>query len=305
MPGYADATMASSPTVSVVLIFYNDERFLAEAVDSVLGQTYQDFELILADDGSTDGSTTIARSYTETHPERVRYVEHPGHANRGISATRNLGIAASGGEYVAFLDSDDVWEAEKLAEQVAILEENPKVGLVVGASRYWHSWAGEKAAGRDEVKPVGAPQNTVTEPPQLSLLLYPLGTGVAPCPSSCIARRELVERLGGFEDHMPGLYDDQGFLAKAYLATPVYVDSRCWDRYRRHQGQVMVSDRGRYDEVRRYFLEWYRQYLRKAGVQDRRVHRALRRALLPYRYPRLAVLRALGGRARVRLSGRS
>ncbi|MBA2318870.1 MAG: glycosyltransferase family 2 protein [Euzebyales bacterium] len=113
--------MATSPAVSVVLIFYNDERFLPEAIESVLGQTYRDFELILADDGSTDGSTALARSYAQADPERVRYVEHPGHANHGISAARNLGIADVRGRFVAFLDSDDVWEPEKLADAAGTL----------------------------------------------------------------------------------------------------------------------------------------------------------------------------------------
>ncbi len=296
--------MATSPAVSVVLIFYNDERFLPEAIESVLGQTYRDFELILADDGSTDGSTTLARHCAEADPERVRYVDHPGHANHGISATRNLGIAAVRGRFVAFLDSDDMWEPEKLAEQLAVFDRHPQVGLVIGASRYWHSWAGEDAVGQDRVMPIGGPQDAVVDPPGLALALYPLGKGVAPCPSSCIARRDLVERVGGFEAHMPGLYDDQGFFAKVYLAAPVYVSSRCWDRYRRHPGQVMVSDRVRYHEVRRYFLDWYAGYLDQKGIGDAAVHRALRRAWWPYRHPRLTALRSRVGAIRAGLSRR-
>ena len=79
--------------VSVICIFYNAERFFREAIDSVLEQEFDDFEFLLVDDGSTDGSTAIALEYVAQHPDRVRYLEHEGHANRGMSATRNLGLA--------------------------------------------------------------------------------------------------------------------------------------------------------------------------------------------------------------------
>lgn len=296
----------SAPLVSVIVIFYDDERFLGEAIESVLAQRYQHLELILADDGSSDGSTAIARRYADAQPDRIRYVEHPGHVNRGISATRNLGLAAVRGELVAFLDSDDVWEEHKLEEQVAIVRDHPEVGMVVGASRYWWSWDPD-APEEDRVRPIGARQDAVASPPELTLRLYPLGDGVAPCPSSCLVRREVIEGLGGFEEHMPGLYDDQGFFAKAYLATPVYVSSRCWDRYRRHVDAVTLSSSvARYHEVRRYFLTWYGEHVRATGVADERVHAALRRAWWRYEHPHLAAVRHLLGttrsRARRRLS---
>src|SRR3954451_25115181 len=89
---FSDRTEATPPRVSVVTPFLNAERFLAEAVDSVLAQTYTDWELLLVDDGSSDGSTEVARNYVGLNPARVRYLEHPGHMNRGTSASRNLGI---------------------------------------------------------------------------------------------------------------------------------------------------------------------------------------------------------------------
>lgn len=291
--------MTPAPTVSVVLIFYNDERFLPEAVASVFDQTYTDWELILADDGSTDGSSTFARRCAAEHPDRVVYVDHVDHTNRGPSATRNLGVRVSRGRYVAVLDSDDVWEPDKLREQVAVLEANPGVGLVVGASRYWWGWAGEEAAGRDRVMAIGADPDRAHPPPDLALQLYPLGRGVSPCPSSWLLRRDLIDRVGGWEEHLPPVYEDQGFLGKAYLVAPVWVSSRCWDRYRRHPGQlVSVTDDDGYRAARRTYLTWYEDRLRRVGVADRRLWRALRRAWWPYRHPRLAELRGWLGRAR-------
>src|SRR5258706_2880162 len=78
--------------VSVVVIFLNAERFISEAVESVVAQTYGNWELLLVDDGSNDGSTEIARSYAAKFPDKIRYLEHHGHENRGMSASRNLGI---------------------------------------------------------------------------------------------------------------------------------------------------------------------------------------------------------------------
>lgn len=290
----------SDPSVSVVIIFYDDERFLGEAIDSVLAQTCTAWELILADDGSSDGSSAIAIRYAASDPGRIRYVEHPDHANRGISATRNLGIAAARGTYVAFLDSDDFWEPTKLAEQVAIVSAHPEVGLVIGASRYWWSWDPE-ATTEDRIRPIGAPQDTVVQPPELALRLYPLGKGTAPCPSSCFVRHDVLEDLGGFEAHMPGLYDDQGFFGKAYLATPVYVSSRCWDRYRRHPGAVtLASSPDQYASVRRYYLDWYEAHLAATGIREPRIDAALHRARWPYRHPRLAAARHVLGTSRAR-----
>ena len=93
------------PRVSVVLIFLDAERFLREAIESVLAQTFSAWELLLVDDGSTDGSSEIARCYAAEHPGAIRYLTHPGRENRGMSASRNLGIGAAAGEFVAFIRS--------------------------------------------------------------------------------------------------------------------------------------------------------------------------------------------------------
>lgn len=296
--------MTPDPIVSVVLIFYDDERFLGEAINSVLDQTFEDWELLLVDDGSTDGSADIARQVAAAHPQKVHYLDHPDHANRGISATRNRGISQARGRYVAFLDSDDVWNPEKLDEQVAILKRHPEVGLLFGASLYWWSWA-DGASQADSVKRIGIENDRVHAPPALLLKLYPLGKGVAPCPSSCIVSRPLLDDLGGFESHMPGLYDDQGFLTKAYLATSVFVSSSCWDRYRRHPGAVtLTSSPEQYRLTRRYFLTWFGSYLQREAVRDPRVYAALRQAWWPYHHPWLARLRHHAGVARAKLRRR-
>src|SRR5256885_11136720 len=122
-------TLSTPGLVSVVMPFLNLAQYLGEAIESVLAQTYPSWELLLVDDGSTDGASEIARSYAARHPERIRYLEHPGHRNRGMSASRNLGLQQSRGALVAFLDSDDVWLPEKLARQVATLDAHPEAQM--------------------------------------------------------------------------------------------------------------------------------------------------------------------------------
>src|SRR5258708_538275 len=120
------------PVVSVIVTFWNAERFFDEAIQSVLAQTYTSWELLLVDDGSTDGSTTVARAYAARWGDRNRYLEHSEHENRGVCAGRNLGVRNATGRYIAILDADDVWLPAKLQEQVEILDTHPEVAMVFG-----------------------------------------------------------------------------------------------------------------------------------------------------------------------------
>lgn len=113
----------NQPLVSVVIPNYNYGRFLAQAIDSALAQTYPNVEIIVVDDGSTDDSAEILKSYSD----KIRRIKQ---TNRGVSSARNNGTAASKGELVAFLDADDVWLPEKLEKQVGIFQADDKVGLV-------------------------------------------------------------------------------------------------------------------------------------------------------------------------------
>ena len=117
--------MNNSPLVSVVTAFYNEEKFLEETILSVINQDYDNWELLLVDDGSPDGSTRIAKKYTADYPGKIRYLHHENRANRGVCNSRNLGITHARGEFIAYLDADDVWLPEKLRRQVEIFQLNP------------------------------------------------------------------------------------------------------------------------------------------------------------------------------------
>lgn len=266
----------TTPLVSAVLIFRNEIRFLEEAIESVFAQSYDSWELLLVDDGSNDGSSRLAVRYADAHGERARYLEHPGHANRGTSASRNLGIRHARGNYVAFLDGDDVWLPPKLEEQVAILEAHPEVALVYGATRYWYSWTGNPAdAERDFVRPLGVEANSVVAPPKLLTLALDSRAPVA-WPSDLMVRQSVLEQVGGFEERFPGLFDDQAFLAKLYLRAPVFVSDRSWFLYRRHDHSFTSSARDSKHVLGLEYFKWLEDYLAQTGEGDEHVGRALR-----------------------------
>ncbi len=112
------------PKVSVNICCYNSERFIKETIESVLAQAFGDFEVVIINDGSTDSTEEIINRFTD---RRIRYFYQD---NKGLSAARNTAISLSKGDYIALLDHDDVWDAEKLELQVKFLEENPSVGVL-------------------------------------------------------------------------------------------------------------------------------------------------------------------------------
>ena len=223
-----------APLVSVITIFLDAKRFFAEAVESVLGQSYAHWELLLVDDGSTDGTSELARQYAATHPDRIRYLDHVGHRHRGMSATRNLGLQDARGALIAFLDADDVWLPQKLEVQVALFAAHPGAEMLAGTTRLWHSWSGRpEVAGTDSIRKVSEPADALYAPPQL-LRRYLNDQALTPATCSVLIRREACDRIGGFEDRFTGLYEDQAFFLKAYLALPIYLSSTCTDLYRQH-----------------------------------------------------------------------
>jgi glycosyltransferase involved in cell wall biosynthesis/SAM-dependent methyltransferase len=277
--------------VSVIVIFLNAEQFLQEALASVFAQTYGAWELLLVDDGSSDGSTRIAQDYAEKFPARVHYLEHPGHANRGMSASRNLGIRHSRGESIAFLDADDVWLPGKLEHQVGILEAHPDAAMVYGLDQWWYSWTGRpEDQQRDFTHQLGVPANTLIEPPALILLFFLTQRATIPNPSSILVRRGILRQVDGFVEAFRGVYEDQAFYAKVCLHAPVFAAGACWSRYRQHpESSVAVAGRAGQDEsARLVFLRWLAAYLSEQGVAEPAIWKALRRQLRRYRHPKLA-----------------
>jgi glycosyltransferase involved in cell wall biosynthesis len=222
----------------------------------------------------------------------VRYVEHDGHCNRGMSASRNAGLRNAWGTCIAFLDADDVLLPQALERQVATLGSWPEAGMVYGTTQYWHSWAGTHANGRHDFydfdfgKGRGLRPNTLIYPPTL-LARFLQDSGAVPCMCSLLVRREVIEGIGGFEERFRGMYEDQAFYAKVALKVPVVVMSECWSRYRQHPDSCCsIAERtNRAHTARLLYLNWLMEYLSEHDISYAAVWHALRQELRPYRHP--------------------
>ena len=287
--------MSSKPLVSAITIFLNAERFIEEAIESVFSQTYENWELLLVDDGSTDASTEIARRYADQHPEKVQYFEHDDHQNCGMSASRNLGVRHARGEYIAFLDADDIWLPHKLEQQTAILRSQPEAAMLYGRTQIWFSWTGKSEdIQRDYMTELGVKPNTLVQPPTLLTVFLRDKNTYYPCTSSVLIRREVFKEIGGFTETFRGGYEDMVFHSKVFLQATVFVVSQCWDLYRQHPDSYWAVARkaGRHhlfepNPLHWMFLEWLTEYLSEHGVKDAQLYKAVQRELWPYRHPAL------------------
>jgi glycosyltransferase involved in cell wall biosynthesis len=271
------------------MIFLNAERFIEEAIESVFAQQYESWELLLIDDGSTDASTQIARRYAEEHSKRVRYFEHAGHQNRGMSASRNLGIRHARGQYIALLDADDVWLPKKLQYQVAILNRYPEAGMVVGPIQWWYSWTGKSEdLARDFVAafPPEVQSDSLVQPPKLLIALLKQATVST---TSSLLRREIVDTVGGFEEDFRGMFEDQAFAAKVYLSAPVFVDGACYYKWRKHPDSccAVAVESARYEHARSNFLRWLQRYLSQREIKHGDLARVLDDELWKSAHPKL------------------
>lgn len=295
-----------TPRVSVITIFLNAERFIQEAIDSVFAQTYDLWELLLVDDGSTDGSTALALRLAAQHPDRVRYLRHLDHRNLGMSASRNLGIRSARGEYVAFLDADDVYLPPKLERQVQLLDARPEAAMVYGPTLHWHSWTGRpEDLVSDFHRKMGVAPDTLVQPPDL-VRLFLDHEAWPPATCGVLVRRSAVDEISGFEERFEGMFEDQVFFYKLCLMAPAFVEGGTWDLYRQHE-ESLSQTKHRTGEwspgrgpnpAREKFLNWLEKYMREQGVDDPALWRSLRRELRPYRHPYLYPLLAMGARAR-------
>jgi glycosyltransferase involved in cell wall biosynthesis len=190
------------PKVSVIIPTYNRAPWIGHAVSSVLNQTYQDLEIIVVDDGSTDGTAGLLSNYGNN----IRSLKHT--RNRGVSAARNTGIRESAGPLIAFLDSDDRWLPEKLAVQVRFFQDNPDA-VACQSEEIWMRNGRRVNPGKRHLKPSGA----IFEP-SLRLCLV--------SPSAVMLRRSLLEEVGLFDEDLPAC-EDYDLWLRISSRHPVYL----------------------------------------------------------------------------------
>ena len=200
---------------------YNGERYLAEAIESILGQTLSDLELIIVDDCSTDGSVAIIRDYAE-RDERVRMIQHE--RNLGEGPTRNSGIAASRGEFIAVMDCDDVSLPQRLEKQVDFLQSHPDIGLV-------------GTCVQQVKKDLTAPSFR-EYPQQHALIVWRWGFGIrAVGGATFLARRETLISAGGYKQSRI-IMPDHELFSRLFWQTRFANLSEALYLYRFHENQI-------------------------------------------------------------------
>ena len=176
--------MERTPIISVIIPTYNRAYLIGKAIKSVLNQTYQDFEIIVIDDGSTDNTKETVKSFNNF---KIRYICHTN--NQGVSVARNTGIRASRGKYIALLDSDDEWLPEKLDKQIKVFKsEFPEVGVVYSNVLY--------------IDESGKNMNKLRNPKKVEGYIYEdlLGGNYVGTPSTLLIKKECFNQVGLFDD---------------------------------------------------------------------------------------------------------
>lgn len=169
-----------SNKISVIMGIYNCAATLPEAIDSILAQTYPDWELILCDDGSTDDTYGVAEAYQAKYPEKIVLLRHQ--ENLGLNQTLNDCLAVATGEYIARMDGDDISLPERFAKELAVLEEEKNIAVVSCPMIYFDE-NGVWATGHDEV-----------EYPQKETLVR----GTIHCHAPCMIRADVLREVGGY-----------------------------------------------------------------------------------------------------------
>lgn len=241
------------PRVSVIVPCFNRAELLPRALHSALNQDYEPMEILVIDDGSTDRTAEVAAGLPGT-----RVIRHD--ENRGGGAARNTGIRASQGRYVAFLDSDDEWLPGKVERQIALLEDQPAVGVVYCGYYRHDDRTGQRRMGGSE--------------PRQGNVLHDLLAGWCPETTSLfVVRREMLDVVGLYDEGLPGYQDYDLWLRLAKVCRFGVVEAPLVVKYAHSGTQVSTNAEARLEAVDRFYGKWSREMrdeIGEAGVERMR-----------------------------------
>lgn len=217
----------TNPLVSVIIPTYDRTHFLKLTIDSILNQTFQDFEIIVVDDGTpNENNLVICSKY-----DNVKYIKIKN--SGGPAKPRNVGIKESQGKYLAFVDDDDVWLPTKLEKQVKILEQNPDFGLVHSCCEVIN----EDGISQNII--VGRPGNPDVKHGDVKMRMMGNWTVMMPTP---LIRKSVIDVFGGFNENIPGTFADVEYWTRASFYTKFYYLDLPLVHYRIHANN-MSSDK--------------------------------------------------------------
>lgn len=206
-----------SAKVAVIIPAYNRASFIRETIDSVLNQTYENIALFVVDDGSTDNTLKLLQEYGS----QIVVLQHPGGTNKGQSAAINLGIRESESEYIAILDSDDLFDHKKIQKQVEFLEKHPDIGLV------YSNGAAIDESGKYLYTMFDKGHKEYNNPEMVLLDCY------FNVPSNSLVRRTAFEQAGEFDETLRSAQDHDMAIRLSEVTSLAYLDEVLW-YYRRH-----------------------------------------------------------------------
>lgn len=221
-------------TVSVIVVNYNQGRFIAQAIDSVLKQTFNDFEIIIVDDGSQDDSFEIINRIRDNCPNKIRFLFHNNNQNLGIQCTYKMGILSAKSKYLAFLEADDQWEINYLKRKVEVLDRYPEVGVVFSKYKIIpENWYGYDMAFRQWVVGLSIPKNRPFQ--NLNNLLKKNNITTF---SAFMTRSSLLENLTMDCDRSV-LFYDWWILAQLAMRSKFYMDNTSFVLWRQHKESTL------------------------------------------------------------------
>lgn len=236
--------MLEDKKVSIILCFYNEEKYLAKAIDSVLAQTYSNFELIIINDGSSDSSDEIVKSYQD---DRIRYTVNK--ENKRLAYCRNRGLEFATGDYIGFFDGDDIMMPEKMEWQVRYLKEHEDIMLVSGGYAYMD---GNGNVDKNAVMPKYRSSDQIK-----AFMLF--GNCIA-CAGAALFRREIIDRYHIRFDETNKASEDYRFWIDMLPYGKVANVEEVFFHYRINHGSkssvIVKKDESAYDRELRKVLEY-------------------------------------------------
>lgn len=228
------------PNVSVIIPTYQRSHLVSQAIESVLAQTYTDYEIIVVNDGSTDNTKEVLAGFGD----RITVIHQ---VNKGLSATRNTAIMAAQGKYIAFLDDDDIWLPDKLEKQIACLELQPNIGLVYSDIFYFNDQG---------LLPHTYLQRYPAPPVQDNWVLFV--RNLIPTPSAVVMRRECFDEVGLFDETLKSC-EDYDLWLRLTEKWPIHLLNEPLIRYRRSADSMQKNEE-------RHLVNWLR-------VKEKAFHR--------------------------------
>ena len=260
------------PLVSVIIPLFNGGKYIERTLQSVFMQTFRDFEVIVVDDGSLDNGLEIVKAFAMDKPDCVKYLTHAGRKNRGIAASKNAGIRRARGEFIAFIDQDDIWNPVKLETQVVFLQDQEdvsltysRVGIVLGEQ---DPYEGHISGFVGHGKPHAA-RNMFSE--LLKENYIPALT--------VVARKEHLLAVGLFDESAPlHHYEDWLLWSKLAYSHKFYFVPDVLGYYRSHHGSVSAQRLSSGDDFlaeEHYIVALFHFLLNSESVNPHIVHRHL------------------------------